>query len=720
MVRFLLTVVVAAAIFGGIAWYAGVFTSEETNPYEDNTTSMADEPADEPKDEDPGPRLYKGPAIDAEPAPALSATADPIILPNYHVVSKEVVNVPCRYDGKLLFVGTEISKKEAESRRDQSGRYLDPFVPIYFGKSDPVYIFYKPLEEGAVVREDQMLALVDPTLARNQLAIKVAKLKAAESEFKGAVALRDVYRKEYNRLAQLRADKTQVVSDSEYQIAKAQYLRFLQEAIGKREAITVAQKEVTEAETIDMLHAIRVPFQKKERGAKPHFIKIKTVYRHAGESVKTLDPVLQVIDLNRLRAEGLVGDQFLGNLKEDMEVIVESAQRRKPIRTFRGHRGEVLAVAVSGSDTDPMIVSGGADETARVWKRNLAGEYLILPHYSAVRSVACSPRTAKGVNYCLTGCEDGTVRLWDLAKDYRKEKEPKPLWVRKRQHTDAVNCVAISPDGQWYASAGEDSQIILGETRTGKVKYHFDSRKGHQGAVTSVHFTPDLKLVSAGRDNTVRVWVLHEKLAKTDSRKALTNRGGSITKLGISPNGKWLLFDEGKTIKVLSLAGGRTVGVIKDPAQPTPFETLALFSPDSSLVLTASSTDEGLQLWRAPTDGERAYEVRRFVSKSGSPVTCGAFGEDVNLKKDVGDSEPDADRVFAATGNRDGQVYLWAVPNRALANKRIKGKISLRENIVDPSTHQARIWVDVDNPDGLLKPGETVTIVVPPPGKKGK
>jgi hypothetical protein len=707
MGRFLLVLVVGLAIFGGIVWYNNRFgePSDKLEVVDQSPTPSdgAGTPADL------GPNLYTGPAVPVDPDVARAAFADPVVLPNYHVVSIDVINVPARYDGKLLFVGTQIPKNEARPG-------LDLFAPIFYGKNKQEFIFYKPLQEGEVVKEDQMLALVDPTLARNQLEIKNAKWSAAIAEHGGAKAVRDVYKAEYQRVLELR-DK-HAASASEVEVAKAQYLRSLADAKSKEEAITVAKKEAIEAETIDMLHEIRSPFPKQNNPkAKPRRIQIKTIFRHGGEAVKTLEPVLQVIDLARLRAEGMVQDRLLGSVHTGMKVIVEAIQRRKPIRAFRGHRGEVYAVAVSQGGKYPLLVSGGADETVRVWNRRLVGEYLILPHYSAVHAIACSPRKAKGINYCLTGCEDGSVRVWDLDKDYSKEPDPRPLWEAKRQHKDTVQCVAISPDGKWYASGGEDSDIILGDLKTGKIQYTFDARKGHQGAVTSLHFTPDLKLVSAGRDNTIRVWSLYQKGAWTDPRKALPNRGGSVTSLGVSPNGKWLLFDQGKTIKVLSLSRGRTVGEIKDPGQGTPFETLALFSPDSELILTANSAENGLQLWKAPTDGERAYEVRRFVAEGGVRVSCAAFGEAAGLK-DTG--EPDADRVFAVTGTKDGQVFLWAVPNMEEVNRRVKGTVSLVERVIDPGTHQARIWVDIDNTDGTLKPGDTVTVVVPPLGKKGK
>src|SRR5262249_7696688 len=63
----------------------------------------------------------------------------------------------------------------------------------------------------------------------------------------------------------------------------------------------------------------------------------------------------------------------------------------------------------------------------------------------AVYSVAFT-RNAK---YLVSGGQDGTIRVWDLAG----ERQPMVLIP----HTDFVYCVAVSPDGSLLASLGRDS-----------------------------------------------------------------------------------------------------------------------------------------------------------------------------------------------------------------------------------------------------------------------
>src|ERR1700680_4743255 len=107
-------------------------------------------------------------------------------------------------------------------------------------------------------------------------------------------------------------------------------------------------------------------------------------------------------------------------------------------------------------------------------------------------------------------------------------------------------------------------------------------------------------------------------------------------------------FDQGKTWQLLSVNDGRTVSILQNSSVATPFETLALFSPDASLMLTAGAPAGRLQLWRSPTSQARGYEVRQFVSDEKAQVTCAAFAED----------------HFALSGTKSGTVNLWRIPTK--------------------------------------------------------
>jgi WD40 repeat protein len=646
------------------------------------------------------------PAGDPQP-PAPKTTGkslpDPIVIADCHFTPPDKQEVPAwlvgpngtATDGKLLFIGYEIPEYKPGAR----------VALIHLGtdngkeKTKPVY--FMPLREGSRVEENQMVAMVDPVLALNQVEVRKAKLSAAKADYEGAVALQDVYAGELSRLDRLRARNFKSVSEQEYAIAVAQKEKYKQEAFSKKEAIKVAERELSEAGTMYELHRLRnaVRSRQKKTGSHKYSI-IKQIFKQPGEAVRSGDPVMQILDIGVLRAEGLVDIQHLGGIEEGMTVRVNVSRREEPIKTLPGHRGEINGLAVSSDEKDPLIISASEDKTSRVWRRNLLGEARIWYHPAAVRAVACTPKGSKH-NFALTACADGSVRLWDL-----DTLSDQPLQTREHL-SDAINCVAFSPDGTYYATGGEDNSIVLWNTETGKEVYRFDAEKGHQGAVTALHFTPDMQLVSAGRDNSIRIWVLRQRGAELKDDRAITDRSGNVPHLGVSPDGRYMLFDHGKTLQVMTLDKGRTVGGIKDPSESSPFETFATFSPDGQLILTASASESRMQLWRAPTsDQPNSREVMQFAPKDGSPATCAAFGV-----LSVGPKGPR--QTFAVTGTKDGLIYVWVVPSREQYDKEITGVVTLKEKFIEPSTRQTRIWVEVKNEDGELNPGDTVNIVVP-------
>ncbi|MBI3682201.1 MAG: TIR domain-containing protein [Acidobacteria bacterium] len=115
-----------------------------------------------------------------------------------------------------------------------------------------------------------------------------------------------------------------------------------------------------------------------------------------------------------------------------------------------------------------------------------------LPHDSPVYAVAVTPdgRTA------VSGCHDGTVKVWDLASG---------RLVRTFEgHAGGVNAVAVTGDGGRVVSGSDDKTVKVWVVGTGKLVRAFE---GHADVVRAVAVTGDGGTVVSGSDDgTLKVW----------------------------------------------------------------------------------------------------------------------------------------------------------------------------------------------------------------------
>jgi WD40 repeat protein len=389
--------------------------------------------------------------------------------------------------------------------------------------------------------------------------------------------------------------------------------------------------------------------------------------------------------------QGLLELQEAKKLKEGMQVIVETSRPEHPRLVISGHLGTVNCVAVSKGKR-PVIVSGSEDETLRGWDSTTGGKlWLIQGLKSAVRAVACTPPGSKQ-NLALFGCADGTVRLLDLEK-INPDEQPRDLAER---HQGSVNSVAFSPDGTVCATGSDDRSICLWKTETGELLHRLT--QAHRGPVTSVQFVSDKQLVSAGRDNRLVVWNVEAGTPPHRMGPNFEGRGGEVAQIGASPDGRFVLFDQGKELRLLSLADKQIEGTLMNPSDAMNFSTMALFSPDGKTILTNGSAAGKLQLWRTPVE-TRASELRQFVWTK-SAATCGAFAPE--------------DGSFVVTGTQDDhQVLVWAMPEKNEVEVPLKANLTLVEKHFDTQSRQVRVWAELQNP-GWLIPGSHATMVVPP------
>jgi WD40 repeat protein len=619
-------------------------------------------------------------AFVARPSDRPNAFFNPIVVANSRLALPPAskVDVPAQREGMLQFIGVEVKPGETPPP--------DAFE-VYVGTDRKQKKLFRPIHEGDEIKADELIGRVDDTIIRAELMSKEAKVTAAKADKDSSEKTRDETMQRYNTQFKLfnQVGGVPATSAEEYRGAWLTYIRYKYEADSKQAAIVVADAERDQAvKTLDMCD-----IKSKISGV------VKSFYRHKGEWIKSLEPqVLQIQNYDLLRAEGMVDKQYLNHLHPGDSVVIEATQSDNPDLTFPGHRQQVTAVAVNKDQQNPLIVSAGDDAAIVVWDLKNRQYKMRLPISDSLapviaRALACTARTAQS-NLCLAGASDGTGYIWDFD---RLGESPRKL---KDRHQGGIRCVAFSPDGNSCATGGEDGKIMIWDTQTGERRYVLE---GHRNWVTSLAFTPQSELVSASQDDTVRVWKLGETSGQELTNKSIARRGHNIAQVGVSPDGKRILDDQGRDMWILSLDTQMREEELHNVAsQSGTFTTLALFSPDGQLAMTTSGSDGTLQLWRL--NPMRSYEVMHLVSGEHVPVKCAAFAPDGS---------------FVVAGMENGKVCVWSMPSKADLERQIPGQITTIEQTIENVEGKVRILAEFTNPKHHpLRSGDFVNIVAYP------
>jgi hypothetical protein len=683
MVRFFVIVLLAVGIAGGVAYYVG-WLDEYINP---ESVISEPKPGEEQRQVDLGGPLYAAEAL--KPLPHVSGKVPrQVVVDPCHLVARSKQDISSPKDGQLLFIGHEITSENPFKQTDR------PVVTAFVFQGDKkVPRFYQQWNEGNIVEEGQMVALVDPALALNEVTSKDAKIQASQADFDASVAILKEAQARLDRLDRIKVTSPGAVPLEDYSAAVLTRDKYAFEKVSKKEAINSALIEKDQAIVQLRLHELRSAIKGKSI--------IKKIIHQNGDGVKAQETIMQLQTLTDLRVEGAIDSRDLNLLKEGMRCYIEPSVEIGPeTEPIKAHLARVTSIAACADGK--TFVSGSDDKTICVWQRGRITQLATRSHGSPVRSLACSP-PGSPANWLLVGTADGSIYLYDLATP----AAPKLLKAIKSHHRGAVTALAFSPKGTYFASGGEDNVINLWNSAEGELVYPFDADHGvdnpHQGTITALHFTPQTKLVSAARDNELRVWDLHVKGARL-AYDPIAHRGGTVGQLGVSQDGRYMLFDQGKTLQLLNVADGTTVSVLENLAGANTFETLALFSPDGSLMLTGGADDGRLRLWKTPAPEERGYPVRELATKDRAMITCAAFAPN--------------GANFAVTGSKEGYVHLWTLPNEAaVRNHRIvvdNDGNPLRLDLVERSLDggKSRVAVNVINPQERLVPGQRVTLVV--------
>ncbi|KAK6854921.1 vegetative incompatibility protein HET-E-1 [Apiospora arundinis] len=233
-------------------------------------------------------------------------------------------------------------------------------------------------------------------------------------------------------------------------------------------------------------------------------------------------------------------------------------------------------------------------------------------HSNDVNSVTFSPNG----QLVASASKDGTVKVWNAVTGAEQQTLD--------GHGDCVNLVAFSPNGRLVASASND-KVRLWDASTGQEGQTF---KGHTGPIWSVVFSHNSQLVaSASGDKTVKLWN-----AETGEQvRTLKGHDKRVNSVAFSPNGKLVASASNDgTVKLWNAETGEQVRTIKGHGGRA---NSVAFSPDGKLVASASG-DQKVKLWDVET-GEQV----RTIKGHGRRVNSVAFSSDGKLVASASDDK---------------------------------------------------------------------------------
>ena len=170
-----------------------------------------------------------------------------------------------------------------------------------------------------------------------------------------------------------------------------------------------------------------------------------------------------------------------------------------------------------------------------------------------------------------------------------------------KKHTDWVYTVDFSPDGVLVASGDRSGGLHVWEADTGRL---YLDLVGHKGAIRGLSWRADSNvLVSASEDGTVKLWEMNNG----KQLKSFSAHGGGATGVVMARDGRMVTSGKDKTVKLWNADGGAiaTMPAFAEPALE------AVITHDGSRVIGGD--------WSGRTVMWEVADPKKFVELRANP-----------------------------------------------------------------------------------------------------
>ncbi|GMF16054.1 unnamed protein product [Phytophthora lilii] len=292
---------------------------------------------------------------------------------------------------------------------------------------------------------------------------------------------------------------------------------------------------------------------------------------------------------------------------EDAAVKVWDFETGEYERTLKGHTNPVQAVAFNGSGS--LLASTSTDLSIKIWDFSSDGDYECLRtlrgHDHNVCGIVFGPDLASDRLYSCS--RDNTIKVWELSTGYCVN-------TLNAGHSDWVRDVAVSDDGLYLASCGNDRSILFWDLQHMRV---LQSIREHEHVVESVVFA------KTGIQEQVIERAHAKKLAATG---AFTPANGSS-----SP--------ESNNHDMTGTTAGEPTGAVAVATAPTTRRMKFLLSGSRDRTVRLWEAFSGMQLMLFASHENWVREVRfhpsgKYALSAGEDKSIRVFDIEVSLRKE--------------------------------------------------------------------------------------
>jgi serine/threonine protein kinase len=260
---------------------------------------------------------------------------------------------------------------------------------------------------------------------------------------------------------------------------------------------------------------------------------------------------------------------------EDGSVRLWDLAKKSIASTFAAHRGVVWSSKFA--HRGELLATSGDDGLVKIWQPSMSSEPLkVFKHANGVRGIEFSHDDLR--LYAVD--RDGGLRVWSLDSE---------LPIAEAQLQSAIYAVAISPDDETLATAGNDKVVRLWNAKTLTQRLPLE---GHAGPVYGLSFNRDgRRLASVGWDRQVRIW----DAGSGELVKSWDAKGADVWGVAYSPDGKKLATGgHDGTVKVWNAETGELVSTYL--GHKIAVHAVA-FNQDGTL-LASGGRDGAVRIWK--------------------------------------------------------------------------------------------------------------------------